>query len=129
MSLLVSLLSTSIQFHNCALPGVTISRHLIFGVINPAPHSFTADTILMFTKSGVHAIAGSKKVDILKQLEGVCQDAGLTLTLVAKPKKEDGKEQIEELLTAAKATADKAVIGAFVKVASLLNMITALLYS
>lgn len=70
----------------------------------------------MFTRSGVHAIAGSKKVDILKQLEGVCQDAGLTLNLLAKPKKDDGKGQMEELLAAAKATADKAVIGTFAKV-------------
>lgn len=77
----------------------------------------------------MHAIAGSKKVDILKQLEGVCQDAGLTLNLLAKPKKEDGKEQMEELLTAAKATADKAVVGAFVKVRSLSRIVTALLYN
>lgn len=82
----------------------------------------------MFTKSSVHIIAGSKKVDILKQLEGVCQDAGLTLNLLAKPKKQDGKEQMEELLTTAKATADKPVVGAFVKVSSLLCIITALLF-
>lgn len=70
----------------------------------------------MFTRNAVHAIAGSKKVDILKQLEGECQDAGLTLHLLAKPKKEDGREQIEELLSAAKATSDNAVVGGFPKV-------------
>ncbi len=83
----------------------------------------------MFSKSGIHAIAGSKKIDILKQLEGVCQDAGLTLNLLVKPKKEDGKEQIDEVLTAAKATADKATIGTFAKVGLHLHLIITLLFN
>ena len=73
----------------------------------------------MFTKNAVYAIAGSKKVDILKQLEGECQDAGLTLNLLAKPKKEDGKDQIEEVLNTVKATSDNAIVGGFPKVSFL----------
>ena len=70
----------------------------------------------MFTRNSVYALAGAKKIDILKQLEGECQDAGLTLNLLAKPKKEDGKEQIQEILNAIKATSENAVVGGFPKV-------------
>jgi hypothetical protein len=120
-------LSNDYIFKNYTPVNPFAQQFLVILLSDPRSPLFLVDTILMFTKSGVHVIAGSKKVDILKQLEGVCQDAGLTLNLLAKPKKEDGKEQMEELLTTAKATADKAVVGAFVKVSSLLYMITALL--
>ena len=95
---------------------LTVCIHLRFHFTFPSCSPSRADTILMFTKNTVHAIAGTKKIDILKQLEGVCQDAGLTLNLLAKPKKEDGRAQIDELLASAKSSADNASIGTFVKV-------------
>lgn len=80
-------------------------------------YEFT-DTVLVFTPTELHALSGSKKTDILKQLEGACKDNGITLHLHTKPKKESGSEQIEELMTVIKASEDhsKIVVGYLPKV-------------
>ncbi|EFN58683.1 hypothetical protein CHLNCDRAFT_140286 [Chlorella variabilis] len=77
-------------------------------------YEFT-ETILVFTKSELHAMAGPKKTDILAQLSDACAAAGVTLRLHPKPKKEDGSTQIEALLAACKASADTPVIGTLPK--------------
>jgi Xaa-Pro aminopeptidase len=65
--------------------------------------------VLIFTPTEIHALSGSKKTDILRQLEGACQEAaGVTLNLHTKPKKESGAEQISELIAVVKrAASDK----------------------
>lgn len=75
-----------------------------------------ADTVLVFTPTEVHALAGSKKTDILSQLQTACQDAGLSLQLHTKPKKEDGTQQMQELLDVLKGCATPALIGTLPKV-------------
>lgn len=64
----------------------------------------------------MHAVAGSKKIDILKQLEDACKEAGVELVLHVKPKKEDGVPQMEELITAIKGTSDSPTVGTLTKV-------------
>lgn len=75
-----------------------------------------AETILVFTKSEMHALAGPKKTDILAQLEGPCTAAGVKLVLHPKPKKEDGAAQIASLVDACKASAESPVVGTLPKV-------------
>lgn len=77
-------------------------------------YEFT-ETILVFTKSEMHALAGPKKTDILAQLEGPCSAAGVKLVLHPKPKKEDGAAQISALLDACKASSDSPVVGTLPK--------------
>ncbi|KAI3435579.1 hypothetical protein D9Q98_001644 [Chlorella vulgaris] len=77
-------------------------------------YEFT-ETILVFTKTELHAMAGPKKTDILAQLVDVCAAAGVTLQLHPKPKKEDGSAQIDALLAAIKASADSPVVGTLPK--------------
>lgn len=61
--------------------------------------------MLLFTPTEIHALSGSKKTDILRQLEGACQEAaGVTLHLHTKPKKESGEQQINELIDVIKAS-------------------------
>lgn len=79
-------------------------------------HNSSADTLLIFTRSELHAVAGSKKTDILRQLEGACSEAGVALRLHTKPKKEDGAQQIQDVLAALKASAAEPVIGTLPKV-------------
>lgn len=81
----------------------------------PIPPS---ETILVFTKTELHAMAGPKKTDILEQLTGACEAAGVALRLHPKPKKEDGAAQIEALLEACRASADSPVVGTLPKVRS-----------
>jgi hypothetical protein len=64
----------------------------------------------------MHAVAGSKKTDLLRQLEGACSEAGLTLRLHTKPKKDDGAQQIQDVLAVLKASADDPMIGTLPKV-------------
>jgi hypothetical protein len=75
-----------------------------------------ADTVLVFTRSELHALAGSKKTDILGQLAAACEEAGVPLRLHTKPKKEDGAQQISELLDVLKSSGDAPLIGALPKV-------------
>lgn len=70
---------------------------------------------MVFTKDEVHALAGGKKTEILKQLEGAIQEMGKTLHLHIKPKKEDGAEQMQALLDVVKASGDPATVGCFPK--------------
>lgn len=79
----------------------------------PAP--IPTDTLLVFTKKEVHALAGSKKTEILKQLEGACQGLDLALKLHVKPKKEDGIEQMQAVLEVLKASAEAPVVGGLPK--------------
>ncbi|GAB4820394.1 hypothetical protein N2152v2_007440 [Parachlorella kessleri] len=77
-------------------------------------YEFT-DTLLLFTKSEVHALAGAKKVQLLQQLEGACRALGLALVLHTKGKKEDGSEQMGRVLEAAKAAGDTPLVGVLPK--------------
>jgi nucleosome binding factor SPN SPT16 subunit len=79
-------------------------------------YEFT-DTVLVLTRGELHALAGAKKTDILRQLEGACAEAGVALRLHTKPKKEDGAAQVAELVAAlrASAPAGAAVVGALPK--------------
>ena len=74
------------------------------------------ETVLVFTKSDLHALAGPKKTDILAQLGDACTAAGVTLHLHPKPKKEDGSDQIAALLAACKGSSDTPVVGTLPKV-------------
>lgn len=80
-----------------------------------------AETVLVFTKAELHALAGPKKTDILAQLSGACTAAGVALRLHPKPKKEDGAAQIESLLSAIKDASNHAVVGMLPKVRGLLS--------
>jgi hypothetical protein len=75
-----------------------------------------AETVFVFTKSELHALAGPKKTDILAQLSDACTAAGVALRLHPKPKKEDGAVQIESLLAAIKCATDNPVVGMLPKV-------------
>lgn len=70
-----------------------------------------ADTIFAFTKNEFHIIAGSKKLDILKQLGDTCKEEGIYMHFYEKPKKDTGKVQMDQLLEVIKKTADPPVIG------------------
>ena len=77
-----------------------------------------ADTILIFTKKEIHALAGTKKTTILSQLEAVCQAQDITLKLHVKPKKEDGLNEIKtmlDILISTGSDASPAVVGTFPK--------------
>jgi hypothetical protein len=71
---------------------------------------------LVFTPTEIHALAGAKKIEILKQLVDACKDLNISLKLHTKPKKENGKEQIEAVLNVLKASAETPVIGTLAKV-------------
>ena len=64
----------------------------------------------------MHALAGSKKVQLLQQLEGACQALGLSLVLHTKGKKEDGSEQMARVLEAARASGATPLVGVLPKV-------------
>jgi nucleosome binding factor SPN SPT16 subunit len=51
-------------------------------------------------------MAGSKKTEMLRQVEGTCRDRGITLTLHPKPKKEDGTAQMQELAEVLKGSSE-----------------------
>jgi nucleosome binding factor SPN SPT16 subunit len=70
---------------------------------------------LLFTKTELHALAGSKKIDILKQVEGACQDCGVVFKAHVKPKKEDGAAQMRELIDVLKSSGETPVVGSFPK--------------
>lgn len=56
----------------------------------------------MLTKTELHALAGSKKTDLLGPLAPAAQSAGVKLVLHTKPRKEDGAAQMQSLLEALK---------------------------
>lgn len=67
--------------------------------------------MLVFTEKEVLAIAGAKKIDILRQIEGAVQAAGLTFRPLPKAKGEDGAAQIETALEALRAIGEDAPVG------------------
>lgn len=69
------------------------------------PHS-TTDTILVLTKTELHALAGSKKTDLLGPLAPAAEAAGVKLVLHTKPRKEDGAAQMQSLLDALKGSGE-----------------------
>lgn len=80
------------------------------------PARCAADTVLLFTKDELHALAGSKKTEILQQVADACKAAGVTLVLHPKPRKEDGAAQMDALLAAARGSAGSPVVGVLPKV-------------
>ncbi|KAL6771432.1 hypothetical protein ACKKBG_A26355 [Auxenochlorella protothecoides x Auxenochlorella symbiontica] len=68
-------------------------------------YEFT-DTILVLTKTELHALAGSKKTDLLGPLAPAAEAAGVKLVLHTKPRKEDGAAQMQSLLDALKGSGE-----------------------
>ncbi|KAK9824573.1 hypothetical protein WJX72_011424 [[Myrmecia] bisecta] len=86
------------------LKGITVQLWL-FGYELP-------DTILVFTASALHVLTSSKKASLLEQVAGFCKDrVGVDLVLHVKPKSEDGRAQIQELV----AVLEGATVGVFAK--------------
>jgi hypothetical protein len=80
------------------------------------PTSLPADTIMVFTKDELHVMAGAKKVELLRQVEAQVTAMGKILRLHTKPKKEDGSQQMQELLSVLKLAGEQPVIGTLTKV-------------
>lgn len=74
-----------------------------------------ADTILVFTETEFHALAGQKKLDILQQLEDTCMSRGIKLRLHLKTKVEGGVPQMKELMDVIKSK-ENPIIGTLPKV-------------
>eukprot|EP00947_MAST-08B_sp_MAST-8B-sp1_P002039 g2039.t1 len=66
-------------------------------------YEFT-DTILLFTKAGLHVVAGAKKIEMLKPCAAAAKAAGTKVTLLARSKADGNKANFEQLLAAAKAS-------------------------
>lgn len=99
-----------------ASPSASGSAQAHAGCSPSTPYPVSAETVLVFTKSELHALAGPKKTNILEQLEGACAAAGVALRLHPKPKKEDGAAQVEALLAACRSSGDSPVVGTLPKV-------------
>ncbi|KAK2076511.1 hypothetical protein QBZ16_001037 [Prototheca wickerhamii] len=67
-------------------------------------YEFT-DTVMAFTKTQLHVLAGAKKVGLLQPLEGAVRAAGLELVLHTKPKKEDGAAEMAPVVAALRGAA------------------------
>lgn len=70
----------------------------------------------MFTRQEIHALAGSKKTEILRQLEKTIQEMDKSLHLHVKPKKEDGVNEMKAVLEVLKSSAHSPVVGTLPKV-------------
>lgn len=71
---------------------------------------------MVFTKDELHVMAGAKKVELLRQVEAQVTAMGKILRLHTKPKKEDGSQQMQELLSVLKLAGEQPVIGTLTKV-------------
>lgn len=77
-------------------------------------YEFT-DTILVFTSSEMHVLAGAKKTALLEPLGAACQEVGLSLVLHPKPKKDSGEQQMQELLGVLRSSGSSPVVGTLLK--------------
>ena len=67
--------------------------------------------VLIFTETGIHALAGKKKIAILEQLKETCAAKSIELKLYLKSKSDGGVPQMDELMAAIKASGEQPVIG------------------
>jgi len=77
-------------------------------------YEFT-DTVLVFTKTAIHALAGKKKIAILEQLKEACAGKGIELQLHLKSKEDGGLPQMKQIVEAIKASGESPVIGSLTK--------------
>ena len=78
-------------------------------------HYHYTDTVLVFTKTAVHALAGQKKLDILEQLKDICSERNIKLNLLLKSKADGGIPQMEQLIEAIRGSSESPSIGMVVK--------------